>query len=107
MQVGDTRSEILLGNIIEQRAANAERPALQCDLNLALAGNLGGAVAKQADDVRRIERRTNRHDGTSLRNAVRGSEHRRAAETMTDQDRGRRERLAQMVSRGNQIVYVG
>ena len=99
--------EILLGNVVEQRAANAERPALQRDLNLALRCNLGGAVAKQADDVRRIERRADRDHRARLRDAMRGGEHRGAAQTMTDQNRGRGERLAQMVGRGDQIVDVG
>ena len=107
VQAGDERGEILLGNVVEQRAANAERPALERHLNLALAGNLGGAVAKQADDMGGIERCADRHHGASLRNAVRGSKHRGTAETVTDQDRGRRERLPQMIGRGDQVVDIG
>ena len=106
VQAGDARGEILLGDVIEQRAANAKWPALQRDLNLALAGNLGGAVAKQADDVGGIERCADRDYRASLRNTVRGGEHGGTAETVTDQDRRRREGVPQMIGRGDQVVDI-
>ena len=99
-------AEILLGDVVEQRAANTERPAVERDLDLALAGDLGDAVAEQTGDVRRIERRIDRYHGARLGDAVRGSEHRGAAETVTDQDRRRRQRLPQMIGGSDQIVDI-
>ena len=56
--------------------------------------------------MRRIEGRGNRHHRPRLGDAMRGGEHRRAAEAMSDQDRWRGERAAQMVGGRDQIVDV-
>ena len=51
--------------------------------------DFGDAVAEQAGDMRRIERRGDRHHRARLGDAVRRGEHRGAAEAVADQDRGR------------------
>ena len=56
--------------------------------------------------MRRIERRADRHHGARLGDAVRGREHRGAAEAVADQDRRRGERLPQMIGGGDQIVDI-
>ncbi len=106
VQLGDVRGEILLGDVVEEGAADAERAARERHLDLALRGDVGDAVAEQAGDVRRIARRADRHHGARLGDAVRGGEHRGAAEAVADQDRGRVQRAAQMIRRGNEIVDI-
>jgi len=54
----------------------------------------------------RIERRGDRHHGAGFGNAVSGSEHGGAAETVTDQDSGCAHRHPQMIRGGHQIVDV-
>ena len=56
--------------------------------------------------MRRIGRRIDRHHRARLGDAVRGGEHRGAAEAVADQDRRRGEFLAQMIGGGDQIVDV-
>ena len=56
--------------------------------------------------MRRIGRRSDRHHGARLGDAVRGGEHRGAAEAVADQDRGRHERRSQMIGGGDQIVDI-
>ena len=83
-----------------------KRPAGQRDLDLVLIVELGNAFAEQPDDVRRIERRRDRHHGARLGDAVRGGEHRGAAEAVADQNRRRHQRRPQMIGGGDQIVDI-
>ena len=106
VQVGDEGFEILLRDIVEQAAADAERPAGQRHLDLVLIVELGNAFAEQPDHMGRIERRRDRHHGARLGDAMRGGEHRGAAEAVADQDRRRHERRPQMIGGGDQIVDI-
>ena len=63
-------------------------------------------LLEQAGDVRRIARRGDGHHRARLGNAVRGGQHRGAAEAVADQDRRRAVRLAQMIGGGDQVVDV-
>jgi len=56
--------------------------------------------------MRRVEGRGNRHHRACLGDAMRGGQHRRAAEAVPDQDRRSGERAAQMIGGGHQIVDV-
>ena len=56
--------------------------------------------------MRRIERRADRHHRARVGDAVRGGEHRGAAEAVTDQDRRRGEFLAQMIGGSDQVVDI-
>ena len=105
-RLGDEGFEILLRDIVEQGAADAKRPAGQRHLDLVLIVELGNAFAEQPDDMRRIGRRRDRHHGARLGDAVRGGEHRGAAEAVADQDRRRHERRPQMIGGGDQIVDI-
>ena len=97
---------ILLGDVVEESAADAERPAGERDFDLALPRDVGDLVPEQPGDMRRIGRRGDRHHGARLGDAVRGGEHRGAAEAVADQDRRRGEFLAQVIGGGDQIVDV-
>ena len=106
VQTRDVPGEILLRDVIEQLSANAERPAGERDLDLTLGGDLADTVAEQADDVRRIERRADRHHGARLGDAVSGGKHGGTAKTMPNQDRGRRQHLPKIIGGGDQIIDI-
>ena len=84
----------------------SKRPPGKRHLDLVLIVELGDAFAEQPDDMRRIERRRDRHHGARLGDAVRGGEHRGAAKAVADQDRRRHECRPQMIGGGDQIVDV-
>ena len=98
--------QVLLVDVFQEAAADLERPPGKRHLDFVLVADLGDLLAEQPDDVRRIERRGDRHHGARFRDAVRGGEHRGAAEAVADQDRRRGECLAQMIGGGDQIVDV-
>ena len=79
----------MLGDVVEEFAADAERPAGERDLDLALRADVLDAIAEQAGDMRRIAGRGDRHDRARLRNVGGGGQHRGAAEAVADQDRRR------------------
>ena len=87
------------------RPVGARQPA--GDLDVILVADLRDFFTEQADDMGRIERRCDRHHGVHLGDAVCGGEHRGAAETVANQDGGRRKRAAQVIGRGDQVIDVG
>ncbi len=105
-QSANALGEILPGDIGKQGTADAERSADQRHLDFAFALDLVDAVAEQAGDMCRIERRGDRHHCARLGNAVRGSEHRGTAKAVTDQNSGCADRRPQMIRGGHQIVDV-
>ena len=105
-QVRHAIHQRLLGDILEEFAPDAERPARQQDLDLALRADGVDVLLEQAGDVRGIGRRGNRHHGARFGDAMRSREHSRATEAVADQDRGRLERPPQMIGGGDEIVDV-
>jgi hypothetical protein len=105
-QIADVGRKILFGNVIEQPAADAKRPAGERHLDFALLPNLSHLIAEQACDMRRVEGRRNRHHRACLGNAMRGRQHRGTAEAMPDEDRWRGQRAPQMIGGGDEIIHV-
>ena len=54
VQRADAGGEHLLGDIVEKSAADAELPAGERDLDLALKSDVGHLLLEQPDDMRRI-----------------------------------------------------
>ena len=102
-QSGEAIGELLLGDVVQKLLADAERPARERDLHLALLLDVVHVLPEQAGDVRRIGRRRDGGDRARLGNLLRGDEHRGAAEAVTDQDRGRLILLPQMIGRRHQV----
>ena len=83
-KLGNTRRNLLLGNVVEQGATDAERLAGERHLDFAFAFYVFDAVAEQAGNVGRIERRGDGHDCTRFGDAMRRGEHRRPAQAVAD-----------------------
>ena len=81
------------------------RPA-SVHLDLALGLDLIDLILEQADDMRRIVGRGDGDHGARVGDAVRGGQHRAAAQAVADQDRRRAVHLAQMIGGGDQILDV-
>ena len=106
-QVGDARDQLLLGDVVEKLAPDAERPTRQHDLALALRADIRDLLLEQPGHVARIGWRRDGRDGSRLGDARRGGEHRGAAEAVADQQRGRALRAAQMIGGRHEIGDVG
>ena len=106
-QRGEAFVELFLGNVIEEFALDGERPPGELHLHLALFLNRINMLLEQAGDMRRIVGRGDGHHRARLGYAMRGRQHRAAAEAVADQDRRRHVHLAQMVGGGDEIVDVG
>ena len=105
-QAGDARFKVLVGDVIEERAADMELPAAERDLDFVLIAARGFPVGEQAGDVPGIGRGIDRHHRARFGDAMGGGEHSGSAEAVADQNRGRGKSLAQMVGGGDQIVDV-
>ena len=106
-QIGEALMQLLFRHVVEEFLADAERAARERDLDLAFRMDVGDMLPEQAGDMRRIGRRRDGRNRAHLRTMLRGREHRRAAEAVADQDRGRAIHLAQMVRGRDQIGDIG
>jgi hypothetical protein len=106
-ELGNTRGEILLGNVVKQGAADAEWPSGERHLDFAFGFYFFDAFGEQAGNMGRIEWCGYGHDRTRFGNPMRRGEHRRTAEAVADQNRRRADLLLQMIRSGNEIVDVG
>ena len=106
-QAGDARFKVLVGDVIEEGAADMELPAAERDLDFVLIAARGFPVGEQAGDVSGIGRGIDRHHRARFGDAMGGGEHSGSAEAVADQNRGRGKSLAQVVGGGDQIVDVG
>ncbi len=106
-QVAQALFELLRCDVVQEFLADAEGAARERDLDLALLLNVGDMLLEQTGDVPRIGRRRNRRDRARFRHLRRGGQHRRAAEAVADQDRGRLIHLAQVIRGRDQIGDVG
>ena len=104
---GDAVDQHLLGDVVEEFAADAERPPGERHLDLALLADLGDLAPEQAGDMGGVARRGDRHHRARFGNAVRGRQHRRAAEAVADQERGRVPASGAMVGGGDQVGDIG
>ena len=102
----DALGELLLRDVRQEFAADAERPAGERDLDLAVLADGVELVLEQVRDVAGIAGRGDRHHRPRLRDRIGGRQHRGAAEAVPDQQRRRLPRLAQVVGGGNEIVDV-
>ncbi len=98
--------ELLLGDVIEEFALDAERPPGERHLDLALRLDLIDLLLEQTDDMRWIVRRRDGHHRARFRNPVRGGQNGAAAQAVADQDGGCAICLAQVVGGGDQVVDV-
>ena len=98
--------QILPFDILKKCTANPEEPAGQLYFHFVFVANLHDLFAEQANHVRRIERRAERHNGSHFGDPVSGDEHGSATETVTDQERRRRDRPAQVIGRRDQIFDI-
>ena len=80
VKLGNTRGKILLGDVVEQGAADPEGSAGERYFDSALGFYFVDTLAEQAGNMGRIGWRGNGHDGTRFGDAMRSGEHRRAAE---------------------------
>jgi len=106
VQAFEVTFQILFVDIFEKCVANPEVPAGECHFNLIFIANFRDLFSEQTNNMCRIEWRPDRHNSSCFRDAMRGGEHSGAAETVTDQERGRREPLPQMIGRCDQIFDV-
>ncbi len=106
-QRGDTLGEFLPGDIVQEFAADAERPAGECDRNLATRVDLRPLLLEQPDDVGGVAGRCDRHHRPGLRNGRGRCQDRGAAKTVADQDRGRASCRSQGVGGGHEVGDVG
>ena len=95
------------GDVGQEFAADAERPAGQRDLDLAVLADGVELVLEQMRDVAGIAGRGDRHHRPRLRDRIGRRQHRGAAEAVADQQRRRPSRLAQMVGGGDQVGDIG
>src|SRR4029077_15653049 len=78
----------------------------EIDLRLAFALDLADRAPDQAEDVLRLERRTQRRDRDRLGDPRRRGEHRGAAEAVSDEQPGRLVIAPQEIRGGDEIVDV-
>ena len=107
VQCFDPRHQLLLGDIIEEFALDAERPAGERNLDLAMLADAIDVVLEKVRDVGGIRRGGNGDHGLRLGNLAGGGEDRGAAEAVADHERRRLSRLAQMVGGAHEIGDVG
>ena len=81
---------------------------LSVTFDFALVMDASHVLAKEAGDMRRVAGRAlTVDDRARLGDAVRGGEHRGAAEAVANQDRRRGQRFPQMIRGGDEIVHIG
>ena len=109
-QRGEAFVELLLRHVVKEFALDGERPPGQLHFDLALFLDRVDVLLEQAGDMGGIVGRGDGHHRARFGDAVRGGEHRAAAEAMADQDRrrastscadGRRRRPGRRRSRKN------
>jgi hypothetical protein len=105
-QIGDVLGKVLLRDVVKEGAANMKGSTGDRHFDLALLADIRHVLLEQPGDMRGIEGRRNGRDHARPRDAMRSSEDRGTAEAVSDQDRGRGERLAQMIGRRDQIVDI-
>ena len=98
--------KVLLGNVVEQRAANVDGAAGERHFDLAFLPDFSHLIPEQAGDMRRVEGRSDRHYGARHGDAMSGGKHCRTAETVPDQDGRRGKRVPQMIGSGHQVIHV-
>ncbi len=103
VQGGNLRHQALLGDIIDELALDAERPAGERNLHLALLPDVLDTILEKVSDMRGIGWRCDGDDGLGFRNLSGGGEDRSAAKTVPDQDRRRLARLPQMIGGKHEI----
>ena len=106
-QIGNAIDELVLGEIVDEAAADAKLPTRQRRFDLALGADFVETVLEQAGHVGGIAGRGDRHHRARLRHFGGGGEHRRAAEAVADEDGGRTGAAAQLVGGRDQIGDVG
>jgi len=106
VQILHAREQVLLGDVVEELAADAERPAGEQHLALALGADVGHLVLEQPGHVARVGRRRNGGNRPRLRDLAGRRQHGGAAEAMADQQRRRLRGAPQMVGGGDQISDV-
>ena len=106
-QIGNAIDELMLGEIVDEAAADAKLPTREGRFDLALGADFVETVLEQAGHVGGIAGRGDRHHRACLRHLGGGGEHRRAAEAVADEDRGRAGAPAQFVRGRHQIGDVG
>src|SRR5579883_855759 len=97
----------LLGNIVQELAADAERPAGERNLHLAACADLFDLVLEDSGDMRGIGRRRDGDHRTRLRHCGGGRQDGGAAQAVADEDRGCPPFSAQLIGRGDQIGNIG
>ena len=104
----DALEQALLGDVVEEFAAHAERPAGERDLDFARGADLvEHDRGNRPVDVVRIGGRRDRHHGACFRHLGGGGQHGRAAEAVADQDRGRTVGPAQVLGGSDQVGDIG
>jgi hypothetical protein len=94
------------GNSNAECAANPKVPAGQCYFDFIFVANLRDLFSEQTNHMRGIEWRSDGDNGPRFGDPLGGGEHGSAAETVTDQERRRRERQPQMIGSRDQIFDV-
>ncbi len=92
-----------MSDVVEEFAADVERPAGERNFDLAVLADVLDAILEQTGDVGGIGGGRDGDDGPGIRNLPRGGQNGSAAEAMADQDGWRFARFAQMVGGPHQI----
>src|SRR6266540_5391371 len=101
------RHQTVFGDVVEEFTLDVKRPAGELDLDLAMLADVLEAVPEQMGDMDGIGGRGDGHDRPGIRNLPGGSKDRRAAETVSDQERRRPAGFAQMIGSADEIGDVG
>ncbi len=92
--------------LVQEPLPDRERPPRQLDLRLSLALDLLHGVLEELSHVPGVAGGGDGGDRPHRRDRVGRLEHRRAAQRVTDQDRGRLEALLHELGRGHQVFHV-
>src|SRR5262249_41220164 len=106
-QVGNAIEELMLGEVVDEIAADAKLPTREGRLDLTLGADLVETILEQAGHVGGIAGCGDRHHRARLRHLGGGGEHRGAAEAVADEDRGRGGAAAQLVRGRDQVGDIG
>jgi hypothetical protein len=106
-QLCNSIAQSLLGNVVEEGAANSKWTTGERDFYFAAGADLVEVILQQAGNVGGIAGRADGHHRTRLRHLGSRSQHGRAAETVADENCRRSPNAAKLVCGGNEISDVG
>ena len=106
-QIGNSIAQLLPGNVVEEGAANPEWATGERDFQLASGADLHDVILQQADDVGRIAGCADGHHRTRLRHLGSRRQHRRAAETVANENGRCPPHARKLVGRCDKIGDIG